>query len=50
MFKYIADSTTGDREVGNDDITIFLRSLIFPTFLEKSKNLRRPMLDTQVSI
>ncbi len=30
-----AESTTGDQGAGNDDITNFLRTLIFPTLLEK---------------
>ena len=33
MLGFIADSTTGDWGVGNDDITTILKSLIFTTFL-----------------
>ena len=32
---YIADSNTGDQGAGNDDITYFLRTLMFPISLEK---------------
>ncbi len=34
MLEYIAESTTGDRRAGNDDITNFFRVLIFSTLLE----------------
>ena len=36
MLVFIAESTTGDKGVGNDDITTFLKSLLIPTLLEIS--------------
>jgi hypothetical protein len=36
MLEYIAESTTGDRGAGNDDITSLLRTLIFSPLLEMS--------------
>jgi hypothetical protein len=36
MFKYIAESITGDQGAVGDDITNFLKTLIFPTLLELS--------------
>ncbi len=37
MFKYIADSNTGDYGAGHNDITNFLRSLIIPALLEQHR-------------
>jgi len=35
MFKYIAESNTGEQSAGYNEITNFFGPLIFPTLLER---------------
>jgi hypothetical protein len=49
-FRYIADSNTSALITGNDNITRFLRTLIFPSMLETAILKGADLLQVQIAV